>query len=281
MSLEYGIDCRCPVQDQYGLDRLRRQARLGSLVSRIVGATIESPHLPSAEILGFTAEKSEEIAELGELSALCRDQCKLVEMTELGEIGEWEPIAAESIPPLPVLEIERVVREESLGCAGRIRYPIEGRVERFVADRLQLILDTVRDSDWPAMVRLVMMADSPFDGELTKELRRVTTAEGLRFFELRRPLQLIGRGGHLTSDHIFDLLSGFQSADGAITGYSREIPREALGDYHELLEALLIDDLGEDEERRWLATSTTFAQYYRFLVAIRAAIRLGVRILMD
>ena len=75
MSLEYGIDCRCPVQDQYGLDRLRRQARLGSLVSRIVGATIESPHLPSAEILGFTAEKSEEIAELGELSALCRDQC--------------------------------------------------------------------------------------------------------------------------------------------------------------------------------------------------------------
>lgn len=272
MSLEYGIDCGCAIQNRYGLDLLRRRARLGSLISRIVSATIESPLMPSEDILGFTTEKSDELAELEAVSVLCRDECACAVLTQICEIGDGEPVPA---------ALERVVREESLGCTGRIRYPIEGRFEKFLADRLQLILDTVPDSDWPAMIQLAMMPDSPFDGELTKELRRVTTEDGLRFFELRRPLRLIGKGCHLTSDHIFDLLSGFQSEDGAITGYSREIPTGALGDYHELLEALILNELEDDERQRLFATSTTYAQFYRLLVAIRVARQLEVRILMD
>src|SRR5262249_60770595 len=73
---------------------------------------------------------------------------------------------------------------ETIGCLGRIRYPIEARFERFLADRAHLLSDTLPQEQWPNLFLIVVDSESPFDGEVTKELRRVTTPEGLRFFEM-------------------------------------------------------------------------------------------------
>ena len=59
---------------------------------------------------------------------------------------------------------------ESVGCLGRITYPIEGQFEKFLADRVQLALDTIDSVDQPRLLRILIDAESPFDGEATKEL---------------------------------------------------------------------------------------------------------------
>ena len=64
---------------------------------------------------------------------------------------------------------------ESVGCLGRINYPIEAEFEKFLADRVQLSLDTLDKEDQPRLLRILVDPESPFDGEATKELRRVVT----------------------------------------------------------------------------------------------------------
>ena len=102
---------------------------------------------------------------------------------------------------------------ESVGCQGRINYPIEAQFEKFLADRVQLALDTIGEEDQPRLLRILIDKDSPFDGEGTKSLRAVTMPTGLRFFELRLPIRLARQGAHLTTDHLFDALAGFTSED--------------------------------------------------------------------
>src|SRR5258705_8200266 len=102
---------------------------------------------------------------------------------------------------------------ESVGCLGRINYPIEAQFEKFLADRVQLSLDTLDKDDQPRLLRILVDSESPFDGEATKELRRVVTDQGLRFFELRVPISLTRDASRLTTDNIFDLLAVFRSVD--------------------------------------------------------------------
>ena len=71
---------------------------------------------------------------------------------------------------------------EAVGCLGRINYPIEAQFEKFLADRVQLALDTIDSEDQPRLLRILVDPESPFDGEATKELRRVTTPEGPALF---------------------------------------------------------------------------------------------------
>ena len=99
---------------------------------------------------------------------------------------------------------------ESVGCLGRINYPVEAQFEKFLADRVQLSLDTLDKEDQPRLLRILIDPESPFDGEATKELRRVVTEDGLRFFELRVPIVLTRDAARLTTDNIFDLLAGIQ-----------------------------------------------------------------------
>src|SRR5439155_22865524 len=120
---------------------------------------------------------------------------------------------------------------------GRINYPIDSRFEHFLANRIQLITDVLQPDDWPRIMHVLVDSESPFDGETTKELRRVTTAEGLRFFELRVPIKLNRKLIKISTENIFDLLNGFAAADDGASSYWRELPVMALADYSELLEA--------------------------------------------
>ena len=185
-------------------------------------------------------------------------------------------------PSCPACLPEEVAGEgEAVGCLGRITYPIEAQFEKFLADRVQLVLDTIDSADQPRLLRILVDAESPFDGEATKELRRVTTAQGLRFFELRVPIRLSRDAGRLTTDNIFDLLAGFRSADSAGTSYVRELPLSATADYYDFLDLLLRNDLSQSEVARLTSRGNNYSQYLRLLAAIERAEALDARVLLD
>lgn len=268
MSLEYAIEYPCEMRRQYGESKLRGLSRTGSLISRLVNDAIEQSRTPSEESIEFTARFAEDLEKVEEVAAFCRMQCP-----------------AHLDQPLEG-ETERLIFEgsevsEPIGCLGRIRYPIEARFERFLADRLQLRYDTLAAEEWPRLLHLLIDSESPFDGEGAKELRRVTTDEGLRFFELRLPIPLARQAFKLTTDNLFDLLAGFSATDEGASGYQRELPVIALTDYAELLESLILADLTQAEITRLCEQGSTYVQYARFTLAVRRAEKLGVRVLLD
>lgn len=268
MSLEYAIEYPCQMRRQYGESTLRRLSRTGSLISRLVNDSLEQSRTPSEETVQFTTKFAEDLEKTEEVASFCRTHCPAhLDQRADGEEG------------MLILDESRMA--EPIGCLGRIRYPIEAHFERFIADRLQLLSDTVASDDWPRLLHLLVDPESPFDGEGTKELRRVTTDEGLRFFELRLPIALARRAAKLTTDHLFDLLAGFAATDDGASGYQRELPVIALSDYAELLESLLLADLTQDELNRLYSQGASYLQYVRFAHAVRRAEKLGVRLLLD
>ena len=130
-------------------------------------------------------------------------------------------------------------------------------------------------------MHILVDPESPFDGEATKELRRVTTADGLRFFEMRLPIRLSRAAARLTTDNVFDLLAGFRSEDSAATTYAREFPFSATGDYYDFLDLILRNDLSQLERDRLHSRSRTFAQFLRLLSAFERAEALNTRLLVD
>jgi len=164
---------------------------------------------------------------------------------------------------------------------GRINYPIVAQFEKFLADRVQLVLDTVDKADQPRLLHILVDPESPFDGEATKELRRVTTTDGLRFFELRLPIRLARDGAHLTTDNVFDLLAGFRSEDSEQTSYTRELPLTATADYYDFLDLILRNDVSELERQRLRDRSRNYQQYVRLLSALERAEALETRVLLD
>jgi hypothetical protein len=135
--------------------------------------------------------------------------------------------------------------------------------------------------DQPRLLRILVDSESPFDGEATKELRRVVTEEGLRFFELRVPISLTREATRLTTDHIFDLLAGFRSEDYNATTYTREFPFEATADYYDFLDLILRNELSQSEITRLTARSRNYNQFLRLLTAIEKAEALNTRVLID
>ncbi len=266
MSLEYAIEYPCEMRSQYGESTLRALARTGSLISKMVNETIEGSRLPSEESVEFTTRFADDLEKAEIVSSYCRNNCPAHLNDQPGN-QDRQTVHAESSEPI--------------GCLGRIRYPIEARFEHFLADRTQLLYDTIAPEQWPRLLRLLIDPESPFDGEGTKELRRVTTAEGLRFFELRLPISLARQASRLTTDNIFDLLAGFAASDGGASGYQRELPVMALADYADFLEALLVIDLTESEQTRLCTQSASYPQFLRLTRAIRLAEELGVRVLLD
>ena len=118
-----------------------------------------------------------------------------------------------------------------------------------------------------ALASILIDPESPFDGEATKELRRVTTTEGLRFYELRLPIRLSREAGGITTDNIFDLLAGFRSEDNEQTTYTRELPFAATGDYYDF-DHVLRNDVNQLEITRLTARSKNYSQFIRLLSAI-------------
>ncbi len=278
MSLEYAIEYPCEMRRRHGEQLMRKLGRTGSLVSHIVNATLENDLPPSEESVRFTATLSEELEMSEQVAAYCCARCPAHIDQNLDYEFDGEDFDSQAGGPTPS---PTAVADEPIGCLGRIRYPIEARFERFLADRVQLLSDTAAPEQWPNLLHILIDTESPFDGEVSKELRRVTTPEGLRFFELRVPIPLARKAVKLTTDNLFDLLAGFAASDGGASSYQRELPVMALSDYMEFLEALLINDLTAGERARLHSQGVSYSQFVRFTKAVRLARSLGVRLLMD
>lgn len=268
MSLEYAIEYPCEMRRRHGDPEMRVLGRKAALVSRIVNQTLETERSPSTESIEFTASLSEDVERAEEIAAYCREYCPAYLPHDLDGSAEDERLPA-------------LGEREPIGCLGRIRYPIQAAFEKFVAERVQLVADTAPIEEWPGLLRILLDPESPFDGELSKELRRVTTEENLRFFERRLPVSLTGPAARLTTDHIFDLFSGFLSTDEGVSGYQRELPVEALGDFQDFLEVILLHDLSPAEISHLQKTGTSYAQFLRLTRAIGRARSLGARLLLD
>ena len=253
LSLEFAVHHACTLRARYSEKHLREWGRLGNLHARLTTGDNSSP---SPEKLEWVEKAREEIELMQAETAVC--------------------------PSCPAFLPEEVAGEgESVGCLGRITYPIEAQFEKFLADRVQLVLDTIDSADQPRLMRILVDAESPFDGEATKELRRVTTAQGLRFFELRLPIRLSREAARLTTDNVFDVLAGFRSEAQDETSYVRELPLTATADYYDFLDLLLRNDLSQTEVARLTSRGKNYSQYLRLLAAIERAEALDARVLLD
>ena len=253
MSLEFAVQYPCPLRARYSEEELRRWGRLSNLHTRL---TTGDTSVPSADKLKWVEDAREEIELMQTETTIC--------------------------PNCPACLPLKVAGEgEAVGCLGRITYPIEAQFEKFLADRVQLALDTMDQADQPRLLRILVDSESPFDGEASKELRRVTTAESLRFFELRLPISLSREASRLTTDNLFDLLAGFHSEDAHETSYTRELPLAATPDYYDFLDLVLRNDLNQSELERLKSRSKNYEQFLRLLAAIEQAEALDARVLLD
>ena len=253
MSLEFAVQYPCSLRARYAEKHLREWGRLSHLHARL---TTGDTGAPSEEKLEWVENAREEIERMQDETAICLN-------------------CPASLPD------DAAGEGEAVGCLGRITYPIEAQFEKFLADRVQLALDTSDSADQPRLLRILVDAESPFDGEATKELRRVTTPEGLRFFELRVPIRLSREAARLTTDNVFDLLAGFRSDDKEQTSYIRELPFQATADYYDFLDLILRNDLSQSEITRLTARGKNYSQFLRLLAAIERAEALNTRVLLD
>lgn len=253
MSLEFAVLYPCVLRARFSEKQLREWGRLSSLHAAI---TTGDTSCPTPEKLTWIQDASAEIDRLQTESVVCAD-C---------------PAG---------LPVEVAGQGEALGCLGRVNYPIDVEFEKFIANRTQLVLDTLNPEDWPRLLHILVDPESPFDGEATKELRRVTTKDGLRFFALRVPIKLARVGANLTTDNLFDLLAGFRSEDAECTTYAREFPASATADYYDFLDLMLRNDLSELERERLQTRSRSYFQFVRLLSAFERAEALETRVLID
>jgi hypothetical protein len=253
MSLEFAIQHPCALRARYSEKYLREWGRLSSIHAAI---TTGDSSAPTEDKIGWVDRAASEIDRLQSESAIC-SECPASLPTESGGHGE------------------------ALRCLGRINYPVDAEFEKFFANRVQLVIDTMDAEDWPRLFHIMVDPESPFDGEATKELRRVTTNDGLRFFELRVPIKLARAGANLTTDNLFDLVAGFKSEDGEATSYTREFPLNATADYYDFLDLVLRNDLSELERARLHSRSRSYAQFLRLLAAFERAEALETRLLVD
>src|SRR3977135_3277500 len=243
MSLEFTLEYPCVLRARYSERHLREWGRLSNLHTIL---TTGDQSAPGPDKIKWIEDAGAEIELLQNETVVCAN-------------------CPACLPP------DTAGEGEAVGCLGRINYPIDAQFEKFLADRVQLVLDTLDQEDQPLLLRILVDPESPFDGEATKELRRVTTADGLRFFESRLPIRLTRAGSHLTTDTVFDLLAGFSSDDAQATSYVREFPLAASADYYDFLDLMLRNDLTEFEASRLHARSRNYAQYLRLLSALERA----------
>lgn len=256
MSLEFGLEFSCAVRRRHGEPMLRELARAASLNARFVDLCISSDQAPTPEMVRFVEQFGDKLQKIDEILPFCKNCPANLSNNGYSILGE------------------------SIGCLGRVNYPIDSHVEHFLANRFQLVIDTLPIEEWPRALHIFMDKESPFDGEITKNLRRIAL-EGIRFFVLRSGIKLCRQAAHLSTDNIFDLFAGFSSTDNGSSSYSRELPVVALADYTELLEIVFFNGLLEDEKNKLLSVSQSFAQYLRYAEAIKRADELQVRMLID
>src|ERR671928_327981 len=159
MSLEFALQYACPLRANYSEQHLREWGRLSSLHAKL---TTGDAAAPSIDKLEWVEKASPEIERMQQATTVCAHCPACLPLDTAGD-------------------------GESVGCLGRINYPIEAVFEKFLADRVQLSLDTLDKEDQPRLLRILVDPESPFDGEATKELRRGITKAGLGIFFLPVP----------------------------------------------------------------------------------------------
>jgi hypothetical protein len=253
MSLEFAVQHPCVLRARYSEQHLREWGRLSSLHAAL---TTGDSVVPAPDKIKWIEDAGAEINLLQRETVVC-------------------PNCPACLPP------EVAGQGEAVGCLGRVNYPVDAQFEKFLADRVQLVLDTLDKVDQPRLLHILVDPESPFDGEATKELRRVTTPEGLRFFELRLPIKLVRAAVNLNTDNVFDLLAGFRADDAEATTYTREFPLAATADYYDFLDLILRNDVSELEATRLHSRTRSYAQYLRLLTAFERAEALETRVLVD
>jgi hypothetical protein len=253
LSLEFAVEYACPLRARFDEKHLRAWGRLGNLHTRLTTGDTTAPSMDKVRFVQATSDEIEAMDRETEICAAC-PACLPSDFAGEGE---------------------------AVGCLGRINYPIEAQFEKFLADRIQLVLDTVDGAEQPRLLRILVDPESPFDGEGAKELRRVTTGDGLRFFELRIPIALSREAAKLTTDHVFDVLAGFTSADAEVTTYAREVPPAAAADYYDFLDCILRSDVTASEIARLNSRGRNYLQFLRLLGAFERSELLNSRVLLD
>lgn len=119
MSLEFAVEYPCPLRARYREEHLRAWGRLSSLHTRL---TTGDTAAPSEDKLRFVENARSEVEVMHAETLTCTN-CPA--SLPSGAAGEGE----------------------SVGCLGRITYPIEAQFEKFLADRVQLALDTMDVDD--------------------------------------------------------------------------------------------------------------------------------------
>ena len=136
MSLEYAIEYPCEMRRLYGEQTLRALGRAGSLVSQIVNMTLKDDRPPSEESVRFTTELSEELEISERVAEYCRTRCPAHVEQNFDYDSDEDELGCEDEN---LNSPQGASRGETIGCLGRIRYPIEapGRsrstAERYLA----------------------------------------------------------------------------------------------------------------------------------------------------
>src|ERR1044072_4059454 len=119
MSLEFALQYACPLRANYSERHLREWGRLSSLHAKL---TTGDASAPSIDKLLWVENASAEIERMQEATTVCSQCPACLPLDTAGEGG-------------------------LVGGLGRINYPIEAQVEKFLADRGRLSLDTPGKED--------------------------------------------------------------------------------------------------------------------------------------
>ena len=141
MSLEFAVEYPCVLRARYAEKHLRAWGRLSHIHTRL---TTGEGDAPTEDKVRFVESVRPEVEQMQAETAVCS-------------------MCPSCLPP------EVAGEGEAVGCLGRISYPIEALFEKFIADRVQLFLDTVDKDDQTRLLRIVVDSESPFDGEGAKE----------------------------------------------------------------------------------------------------------------
>src|SRR5439155_21209916 len=132
MSLEFGIEFSCPVRRKINEQELRELARIASLNARFVSLSIESLSRPTSDMMRFMERSTQQMQKLEEFLPLCRE-CPANFINNCSKLDG-----------------------ETVGCLGRINYPIDAKFEHFLANRIQLITDIVPPEEWPRTLHVLI-----------------------------------------------------------------------------------------------------------------------------
>ena len=137
MSLDFAVYYPCPLRARYSEQQLREWGRLSHLHTIVTTADQTVPGSDKLEWIEKAAPQIDLLQTETEICAHC-PAC---------------------------LPFEAAGEGEAVGCLGRVNYPVDAEFEKFLANRVQLVLDTVDREDWPRLMHIMVDPESPFGND--------------------------------------------------------------------------------------------------------------------